>query len=54
MDTDAKADKAWLLDVQRKLYQWSRENPEGAYRELWGWVTDTPQPVVCLADGCHE
>lgn len=40
MDTDAKVDKAWLLGVQRKLYQWSRENPEGAYRELWGWVTD--------------
>jgi retron-type reverse transcriptase len=40
VDTDAKADKAWLLGVQRKLYQWSRENPEGAYHELWGWVTD--------------
>jgi RNA-directed DNA polymerase len=40
VDTDAKADKVWLLGVQRKLYQWSRENPEGAYRELWGWVTD--------------
>jgi len=40
VDTDAEADKAWLLGVQRKLYQWSRENPEGAYRELWGWVTD--------------
>jgi len=40
VDTDAKADKAWLLGVQRKLYQWSREHPEGAYRELWGWVTD--------------
>jgi len=41
VDTDAKADTAWLLGVQRKLYQWSREHPEGAYRELWGWVTDT-------------
>jgi RNA-directed DNA polymerase len=41
VDTDAKADIAWLLGVQRKLYQWSREHPEGAYRELWGWVTDT-------------
>ena len=40
VDTDAKTDKVWLLGVQRKLYQWSRENPEGAYRELWGWVTD--------------
>ena len=41
VDTDAKTDNVWLLNVQRKLYQWSRENPEGAYRELWGWVTDT-------------
>ena len=40
VDTDAKADKAWLLGVQRKLYQWSRENPEGQYRELWGWIID--------------
>jgi len=41
VDTDAKTDTVWLLGVQRKLYQWSRENPEGAYREVWGWVTDT-------------
>ena len=40
VDTDARADKAWLLNVQRKLYQWSRENPEGQYRELWNWITD--------------
>ena len=41
MDTDAKTDNVWLLGVQRKLYQWSREYPEGVYCELWGWVTDT-------------
>ena len=29
VDTDARTDKVWLLNVQRKLYQWSRENPEG-------------------------
>jgi len=29
VDTDARADKVWLLSVQRKLYQRSRENPEG-------------------------
>ncbi len=46
MDTDAKADKAWLLGVQRKLYQWSQENPEGQYRELWGWVID-PRNLRC-------
>jgi retron-type reverse transcriptase len=41
VDTDAKTDKVWLLNMQRKLYQWSRENPEGQYRELWGWITDS-------------
>jgi len=41
VDTDARTDKVWLLNVQRKLYQWSRENPEGQYRELWGWITDS-------------
>jgi group II intron reverse transcriptase/maturase len=46
VDTDAKADKAWLLGVQRKLYQWSQENPEGQYRELWGWVID-PRNLRC-------
>ena len=24
VDTDARTDKVWLLNVQRKLYQWSR------------------------------
>lgn len=41
MDTDARTDKVWLLNVQRKLYQWSRKNPEGQYCELWGWITDS-------------
>jgi hypothetical protein len=27
VDTDAKTDKVWLLNVQRKLYQWSWEDP---------------------------
>ena len=26
--------------MQRKLYQWSRNNPDSCYRELWTWVTD--------------
>jgi group II intron reverse transcriptase/maturase len=46
VDTDAKTDYVWLLGVQRKLYQWSRENPEGQYRELWGWVID-PRNLRC-------
>lgn len=24
MDTDHQADEAWVLNVQRKLYQWSK------------------------------
>jgi len=40
VDSDQQADKAWLLGVQRKLYQWSRECPDEMYRELWNWVTD--------------
>jgi RNA-directed DNA polymerase len=40
VDTDQRADQAWLLGVQRKLYQWSRANPNEPYRDLWNWVTD--------------
>jgi len=46
VDTDRQADKAWLLNVQRKLYQWSRENPDEAFRDLWSWVTD-PRNLRC-------
>jgi len=40
MDLDDQADEAWLLSVQRKLYQWSRTYPEESYRDLWNWITD--------------
>src|SRR5262249_31083784 len=40
VDTDQQADQAWLLGVQRKLYQWSRTNPNEPYRDLWNWLTD--------------
>ena len=40
MDSDCEADQAWLLSVQRKLYQWSWDNPIGVYQDLWNWVTD--------------
>src|SRR5262249_47765041 len=39
-DADQQADQAWLLGVQRKLYQWSRANLHHPYRDLWNWVTD--------------
>lgn len=41
MDMDRQADEAWILGVQRKLYQWSQANPEDAWRDMWGWLTDT-------------
>ena len=40
VDTGHQAEQAWLLSVQRKLYQWSREHPNEQYRELWGWFTN--------------
>jgi hypothetical protein len=46
VDSVQQADKTWLLGVQRKLYQWSRDNPDGEYRDLWNWVTD-PRNMRC-------
>lgn len=40
MDTDHQADEAWVLGIQRKLYQWSKANPDDGWRDLWNWVTD--------------
>jgi len=40
MDMDHQADEAWVLGAQRKLYQWSKANPEDAWRDMWGWVTN--------------
>lgn len=40
MNVDFQADAAWVLSVQRKVYQWSKTNPGEPYRELWNWVTD--------------
>lgn len=39
MDTDYRAGKAWLLDIQRKLYTWSRSHPDEPWRDMWNWVT---------------
>lgn len=40
VDTDEQVDSAWLLDIQRKLYAWSRTHPDDAWREMWNWLTD--------------
>src|SRR6202046_4477209 len=41
MDLGDQADEAWLLSVQRKLYQWSRTHPEDSYRGVGNWFTDS-------------
>jgi group II intron reverse transcriptase/maturase len=41
VDTDRQAEEAWILGVQRKLYQWSQAYPDDAWRDMWGWLTDT-------------
>ncbi len=46
VDSDHQADKAWLLSVQRKMYQWSRQHPDESYRELWNWIID-PRNLRC-------
>jgi len=46
MDLGDQADQAWLLSVQRKLYQWSRTHPEDSYRDLWNWITDLRNLVI--------
>jgi RNA-directed DNA polymerase len=40
VDMDYRADEAWVLDVQRRLYQQSKANPDETWRDLWGWLTD--------------
>lgn len=38
--TAATSDEDWLLNIQRKLYQWSERHPGESYRDLWNWVID--------------
>ena len=40
VDSNHQADKAWLLNVPRKLYQWSQTHSDDAYRDLWNWALD--------------
>jgi hypothetical protein len=47
VDTVYQADKVWLLDIQRKLYTWSRSTPDDAWRDMWNWVTQ-PQNTSAL------
>jgi RNA-directed DNA polymerase len=40
VDSGDQDEQSWLLSVQRKLHQWSREHPNDSYRDLWNLVTD--------------
>jgi RNA-directed DNA polymerase len=40
VDSGDQADEAWLLGIQRKLYQWSSTNPDDTYGDLWNWIVD--------------
>lgn len=41
MDTACQSQTVdWLLNIQRKLYQWSKKYPDEPYRDLWNWVID--------------
>ena len=33
--------RSGYLTCRENIHEWSRENPEGQYRELWGWITDS-------------
>jgi group II intron reverse transcriptase/maturase len=46
VDSDDQADQAWLLGIQRKLYQWSKGHPDERYGDLWNWITD-PRNLRC-------
>ncbi|MDQ0458353.1 hypothetical protein [Rhizobium paknamense] len=40
VDTDHQTDKVWVVGIQRKLYQWSKANPDDKWCDMWGWLTD--------------
>jgi len=42
-------DQNWLLNIQRKLYQWSGKHPGDAYGDLWNWITDPRNLRVAYA-----
>ena len=34
------SDMVWLLNIQRKLFQWSKTHPNESYGDLWNWIID--------------
>lgn len=47
-------DKEWLLNVQKKLYAQSYQDPTYKFRELWGLVTDLRNLRIGLARVAHN
>ena len=45
----SQSNRDWLLDVQRKLYARSYENPQYVFCKLWGLVTDPRNLRVAMA-----
>ena len=45
----SESDRTWLLNVQRKLYQRSWQNPDYVFQELWGWVMDPRNLRIAFA-----
>lgn len=41
MDAVTQLDNDWLLNIQRKLYQWSKGNIRKPHDDLWNWITDS-------------
>jgi RNA-directed DNA polymerase len=45
----SESDRTWLLNVQRRLYQRSWQNPDYVFQELWGLVTDPRNLRIAFA-----
>ena len=39
VDTDYQTNEEWLLNIQRKLYTWSKDHPDEAWGDMWNWLT---------------
>lgn len=47
-------DRRWLLNVRRKLYALSQQNPDFVMGKLWGFVTDPHNLRIALARVCRN
>src|SRR5262249_30100369 len=45
----SESDRTWLLNVQRKLYQRSWQDPDYVFQELWGLLTDPRNLRIAFA-----